>query len=328
MKFCPLTRPYCSVEDMDGTIVEDWNDTVAPHDKVFFLGDFSFHKPTKLRQILKALNGEIHMIYGNHDQTIRNNKDIRDMFASTQEYLEIKDPDSNTKICLFHYGMEVWNKSHHGSIHLHGHSHGELPDNGGRRFDVGWDVKRKLFSIEEIMEMANARPVVRHHQKDCMLTIVRGAPGAGKSTFVENEINPKEKEAHFEADMFFYDEDGNYTWDFDELSSAHAWCIANVKDALRDGKNTVVSNTSIKPKDVAKYLNLAREMGVALKIVDVRGHWKNIHGCAEEKVEEMRGNFKALEMEFVQKHYMDGNSKAKYDELSINTGGENYDVEV
>ena len=39
---------------------------------------------------------------------------------------------------MSHYAHRTWDKSHHGSLHLYGHSHGTLPG-VGRSMDVGVD---------------------------------------------------------------------------------------------------------------------------------------------------------------------------------------------
>lgn len=69
---------------------------------------------------------------------------------------------------LSHYAMRVWNKSHHQSIHLYGHSHGTLPG-FGRSMDVGVDTNNLYpYHLDEIIDrMKNVRtPVVDHHTKD------------------------------------------------------------------------------------------------------------------------------------------------------------------
>ncbi|MCB0745233.1 MAG: hypothetical protein KDC67_15095, partial [Ignavibacteriae bacterium] len=75
-------------------------------------------------------------------------------------------------ICLYHYGCRVWNKSHHGSWHLYGHSHGSLPPMG-KSVDVGVDApyitgqaEYRPFSFEEIEKKKKNRGSheVDHHK--------------------------------------------------------------------------------------------------------------------------------------------------------------------
>ena len=49
-------RPFKSVTEMDYTIIKNWNDTVGENDLVFILGNIVYD-PTKIRNILKRLNG-------------------------------------------------------------------------------------------------------------------------------------------------------------------------------------------------------------------------------------------------------------------------------
>lgn len=58
-------RPWDSAVDMDRDMIELWNQTVAPTDKVYVLGDFCINR--KALQTAKLLNGDKILIKGNHD---------------------------------------------------------------------------------------------------------------------------------------------------------------------------------------------------------------------------------------------------------------------
>lgn len=59
---------------------------------------------------------------------------------------------------LFHYPIAEWERSHHGSIHLHGHQHNKAAHNAANaeqellRYDVGVDANGMApVSIEEVL---------------------------------------------------------------------------------------------------------------------------------------------------------------------------------
>jgi len=60
-------RPFSSVAEMNGKLIQYWNETISNDDIVFHLGDFAFCGPTKAREIKEQLNGKIILIRGNHD---------------------------------------------------------------------------------------------------------------------------------------------------------------------------------------------------------------------------------------------------------------------
>ncbi len=60
-------RTFSDIENMDRTIIKNWNDTVSENDKVFLLGDFSAYDFKKSREICHSLNGEKFLVMGNHD---------------------------------------------------------------------------------------------------------------------------------------------------------------------------------------------------------------------------------------------------------------------
>ena len=66
-----------------------------------------------------------------------------------------------------------------------------------------------------------------------ILTLVRGLPGSGKSTFANTITN---EFSVCEADKFFYDKEGNYNFDATKLSQAHKWCRDEVEIRMKDNQ--------------------------------------------------------------------------------------------
>jgi calcineurin-like phosphoesterase family protein len=105
IKYC--NRPFSSVQEMDNTIINNWNKTVKPEDEVYFLGDFCFGRPGNVisKQYRQKLNGKIHLVLGNHDKYID-----KDAFDSVQDYLLLEE--NGKKILLIHYPIYRKDYSH------------------------------------------------------------------------------------------------------------------------------------------------------------------------------------------------------------------------
>lgn len=66
IKYC--NRPFNNVNEMNNTIIENWNSLINKNDTVFHLGDFGFSKNGDLKEIGNKLNGSTkYLIKGNHD---------------------------------------------------------------------------------------------------------------------------------------------------------------------------------------------------------------------------------------------------------------------
>ncbi len=168
-------RDFASVEDMNAALVQGINNTVGLEDVLFCLGDWSFGGIESIEALRsRIICRNIHLIFGNHDHHIEDpNKDLQSLFASVQYYKEITI--SKHPIILSHYAHRVWNMSHHGALHLYGHSHSNLEyAPHGRSMDVGIDNAFKLlgeyrpFSFREILSLLTKREIVfvDHHNKD------------------------------------------------------------------------------------------------------------------------------------------------------------------
>lgn len=169
-------RPFSSVQEMNEMMIKNWNDLVAPDDKVFILGDFAFCHASQAISILNRLMGEKILIEGNHDRALLKDNSFRNCFGFIKQLHEVRVPDSDAyrgeqRITLCHYAMRVWDKSHHGSWHLYGHSHGSLPeDNTSLSFDAGVDAQGfKPISYEQVkakMKLKSFKPIDHHGMAD------------------------------------------------------------------------------------------------------------------------------------------------------------------
>jgi len=154
------------IDAMDKVLIKNWNAVVKQNDVVYHLGDFSFRKRGETLGILHQLNGRIRFIRGNHDGVVKG--EVLSCFEWQKSYYVAKAPD-NGKIILAHFPFEVWDKSHYGSWHLHGHCHGSLRTTRDiKRIDVGVDTNDlKPYSMEEIEAIMAKRgyEAVDHHTK-------------------------------------------------------------------------------------------------------------------------------------------------------------------
>ena len=149
-------RPFSSVEEMNQTLIRNWNKKVGVLDEVYILGDVTMKGAAYATEILAQLNGCKYLVKGNHDRfTDQATFDIA-IFEWIKDYYELEY--QNERFILFHYPIEEWNHSFRGSIHLHGHQQNHADYNyqnlerGLRRFDVGVDANdMSPVSIDDIV---------------------------------------------------------------------------------------------------------------------------------------------------------------------------------
>jgi calcineurin-like phosphoesterase family protein len=156
------TRDFQTIEQMNERIVDGINHFVGQDDTLIMLGDISFGGFDNIGIFLERLVcHNIHLILGNHDHHIENNRDfVRGRFLSVQHYLEANIEGRDFVLC--HYPLQSWNGLNKGVIHLHGHVH--LPSHrkfgNGKRLDVGMDGNgMDPYSISEIIKIMDKIPI-------------------------------------------------------------------------------------------------------------------------------------------------------------------------
>lgn len=153
---CPESRGHFSnVEEMNETIIQNWNGIVPLDGIVYHLGDLCMGKAEDTPNILERLNGHIILIRGNHDYGKRRKiyeecgveiKDIDYISYKGMYFVLSHIPIGNEEYMEMLVGPngEIWN--------LHGHTHqytcfSAVP----HTFHVGLDSnKMRPISLEEV----------------------------------------------------------------------------------------------------------------------------------------------------------------------------------
>jgi calcineurin-like phosphoesterase family protein len=114
-------RPFKDVEEMNKTLIDNWNSRVTDRDEVYVIGDFSYRSGTDVSSMLKKMKGIKHLVIGNHDLKWMKTLNASDYFVSVEQmsFLSL----DGKRIFMCHYPMMEWNDSRHGSYLVFGHIH-------------------------------------------------------------------------------------------------------------------------------------------------------------------------------------------------------------
>ena len=121
-----------------------------------------------------------------------------------------------------------------------------------------------------------------------VLTLIRGLPGSGKSTYAETLVDARP--VLLDADQYFM-EDGVYRFDPSSIKLAHEWCQATTKRYLSTNNNVVVANTFTKIWEMQPYFDMAQDLGLQVTVVKTVGEFGSIHDVPSEHISIMRGRW-------------------------------------
>ena len=154
IEYC--SRPFDNVQEMNDTLIANYNNMISSGDVVLWLGDCFFRdNPEQYKHLLGKMNGRKFLIVGNHDQG-------DGVMAAMGFELVMKEAvmDIAGITCrINHYpyeGPRGYDKyatrrprRNQGEILLHGHSHSTEKITGRQSISVGvdaWDFGPALYS--------------------------------------------------------------------------------------------------------------------------------------------------------------------------------------
>jgi calcineurin-like phosphoesterase family protein len=171
LKYEAESRPFDGTDEMDETIIQNWNAVVAPGDIVFHLGDVAMGDIAQSLPKVSRLNGIKILIPGNHDRVWSGTKNAKhaatynqvfSTIAPEQMTLELQD-SSTVALCHFPYTGDHTTDDRYPEFRpvdnglplIHGHVH-SLWHTNGRQFNVGVDVNALTpVSEDEIINWVN-----------------------------------------------------------------------------------------------------------------------------------------------------------------------------
>ncbi len=138
IKYC--NRPFKDREEINKTLLENWNSAISPGDDVLFLGDMAFGRGSHSSSYwLSKLNGNIYFIKGNHEEiNIGKVFDQVILNCSGERYFLTHDPALAPK------DWDEWI--------IHGHHH----NNNVNKFPL---INRENKTINVSCELLNYKPI-------------------------------------------------------------------------------------------------------------------------------------------------------------------------
>ena len=115
------------------------------------------------------------------------------------------------------------------------------------------------------------------------LTIIRGLPGSGKTTLAKTHNG-----VVIEADMFFMQADGSWKFEPRDRVKAHVWCQRTAQCLLFNGTNVVVSNTFSQYWEMRPYMDMARDCGASILLLETTGDYGSIHNVPDLVIQRMK----------------------------------------
>jgi predicted kinase len=126
------------------------------------------------------------------------------------------------------------------------------------------------------------------------LIIIRGLPGAGKTTLAK--LLAEDKYPTFSIDDYFTNQKtGSYRFDFSKNHLAYKACEQSVEQAMQnDVKKIFVHNVFSHSWEIEPYFKLAQKYKYTVHVVTVENYHggKNIHQLSDQQIQKIAEKFK------------------------------------
>ena len=155
------SRGFKTVQEMNGTLIRNWNETVGKDDDIYVLGDFFLGTDYEyIKEVLNKLNGRIHLVSGNHDTPSKITE-----YTNWNNIVEITDAlrikYKKRELFLCHYPVltaSLEQDPDKAVINLFGHTHSKekFYEDRPYMYNVAVDANdNKPVEIEEVLTAFN-----------------------------------------------------------------------------------------------------------------------------------------------------------------------------
>jgi predicted kinase len=167
-------------------------------------------------------------------------------------------------------------------------------------------IPRRIESNNNLNLPSNYKEMLeRYFRGEQVCVILRGLPGAGKSTLARQIVQDTVKENAsnhiISADDFFYNNKGKYMFDASKLEEAHNAAQRKFcKQASLGYSPLIVDNTNVKYWELFHYLQVASEKKYYIMTMEPATTWKfnveklaqkTLHSVPREKIKNMKDKY-------------------------------------
>ena len=139
--------------------------------------------------------------------------------------------------------------------------------------------------------------------KKRLLTLMRGLSGSGKSRAAVR-LAGRDGGIVISTDDFWYDDDGNYNFDYSLIGEAHCHAQRRARDNMATGEpHVIIDNTNARWWEMFPYLEMAREHDYSVVILMIGGidikdiaiyAARNVHNTPISIIERQAKNFELM----------------------------------
>jgi len=124
-----------------------------------------------------------------------------------------------------------------------------------------------------------------------ILYLVRGLPGAGKSTLAKKLVGDNYRE----PDQFFVNEDGEYVFDYRRVDRAVKWCQQEILRLIATGvKEVAVAGVFTRLERLQFYKDLAKRYNYNVIVIEVHSNFESTHGVPNYSINLMKKNWEHI----------------------------------
>lgn len=126
--------------------------------------------------------------------------------------------------------------------------------------------------------------------------LLRGVSGCGKTTLAKELESQLEDCVAISADDFWYDREGNYNFNINDLRKSHEYCRQEFTENVVKGKTSIIlHNTSTSENEIEFYMDLAREYcyKVVSLVVENRHGNESVHDVPKKTLDKQERRLKS-----------------------------------